>query len=199
MHKFRILHPNAVTRLRLQPAMHGLVGVLFLFNAIGAYRIPQPNWGIVGLFFFAGISSLALPFQLRKAQKFAEVNTMARLIQALLLLSSCLYFLSHQIPFSAMLLFFAGLAIAYIGYAEYKILQPSYAELDATGVSLPTIFGKKRYPWNDLNNVILRNELFTVDFKNNKLMQLEVLDEIGTVETADINAFCLQRLGKSEQ
>lgn len=195
MHKFRILHPNAITRLRLQPVMHGLVGVLFLFNAIGAYRMPLPNWSLVGLFIAAGIGSLILPFQLRKARKFAEVNSLARLAQAFLLLSGCLYFLSHLVPFVAATLFFAGIGVAYIGYAEYRILQPTYAELDNTGITLPTIFAKKRYPWNELNNVILRNDLFTLDFKNNKIMQLEVLDEIGPVETADINDFCQHRLG----
>lgn len=195
MHKFRILHPNAITRLRLQPVMHGLVGVLFLFNAIGAYRMPQPNWSLVGLFIVAGLGSLILPFQLRKARKFAEVNTLARLVQAFLLLSGCLYFLSHLVPFIATTLFFAGVGVAYIGYAEYRILQPTYAELDNTGITLPTIFAKKRYTWNELNNVILRNDLFTLDFKTNKIMQLEVLDEIGPVETADINDFCQHRLG----
>ncbi|UYQ94755.1 hypothetical protein MKQ68_06580 [Chitinophaga horti] len=196
MHKFRILHPNAVTRLRLQPVMHGMVGVLFLFNAIGGYRMAQPNWGLVGLFIVAGLASLALPFQLRKVRKFAEVNTLARLVQAFLLLSGCLFFLSHMIPFIAFLLLCAGIGIAYIGYAEYKILQPAYAVLDTSGVSLPTIFAKKLYPWNELNNVVLRNELFTLDFKNNKLMQLEVLDEMGPVEAAEINDFCEHRLGK---
>ena len=196
MHKFRILHPNAITRLRMQPVMHGLVGVLFLFNAIGAYRMPAPNWSLVSMYIIAGIASLVLPFQLRKTRKFAEVNTVARLIQAFLLLSGCLYFLSHMVPMIAFMLFLAGLGIAYIGYAEYKILQPSYAVLDNTGITLPTIFAQKRYGWNELNNVILRQDLFTIDFKNNKLMQLEVLDEIGPVETSDINTFCVQRLGK---
>jgi len=48
--------------------------------------------------------------------------------------------------------------------------------------------------WNQLNNVILRNDLLTVDFKNNKILQLEVLDNIPGIKEDEINGFCRSRL-----
>ncbi len=177
MYKFRILHPNAITKLRMQPVMHGMIGILFLFNLIGVYKMEKPNWAMGLLFIAMGTASLAFPFMLRKLRKLSETNSILRLLQVFTLLSGSLFFLSHMQPIIGGTLFLAGLGVAYTGYAEYRIMQPSFAEINTSGIALPTVFGQKRHGWNEMNNVILRNDLLTLDFRNNKVLQLEVLDE----------------------
>lgn len=194
MYKFRILHPNAITKLRMQPVMHGMIGILFLFNVIGVYKMQDPNWGMALLFIALGTASLAFPFMMRKMQKMSETNSVLRLLQVFTLLSGSLFFLSHMQPIIGGTLLLAGLGVAYTGYAEYRIMQPAYVETDNAGVSLPTVFGRKRFGWNEMNNVILRNDLLTLDFRNNKVLQLDVLDEFSASQTADINKFFQSRL-----
>lgn len=47
-------------------------------------------------------------------------------------------------------------------------------------------FPWKKYRWNELSNVIVKNNLFTMDFKNNKLMQAEIMNvEINETEFND--------------
>ena len=183
-----------MTRLRLQPVMHGMIGILFLFNVIGAYKMASPNWFIVGLFVIMGLASLAAPFVLRRVRKFSETNSVLRMLQAFTMLSGCLYFLSHMQPIVGFTLFLTGLGVGYIGYAEYKILQPSYVSFDATAITLPTLLGTRRIGWNEMKNVILRNDLLTLDFKNNKILQLEVLDDISTTKAAEMNQFFQTRI-----
>ncbi len=194
MYKFRILHPNAMTRLRLQPVMHGMIGILFLFNVIGTYKMADPNWLIAFLFVAMGLVSIAFPFVMRRMRRFSEANTVLRMLQAFTMLSGCLYFLSHMQPIVGFTLLLAGLGVGYIGYAEYRILQPSYVTFDATGIALPTVFGTRRIGWNEMKNVILRNDLLTLDFKNNKILQLEVLDDISTTKAAEMNNFFQTRI-----
>ncbi|RPE05880.1 hypothetical protein EGT74_26340 [Chitinophaga lutea] len=194
MYKFRILHPNAMTRLRLQPVMHGMIGILFLFNVIGTYKMEDPNWLIAFLFVAMGLISIAFPFLMRRMRKFSEANTVLRMLQAFTMLSGCLYFLSHMQPIVGFTLLLAGLGVGYIGYAEYRILQPSYVTFDTTGITLPTVFGTRRIGWNEMKNVILRNDLLTLDFKNNKILQLEVLDDISTTKAAEMNNFFQTRI-----
>lgn len=194
MYKFRILHPNAMTRLRLQPVMHGMVGILFLFNVIGVYKMANPNWLIAALFIVMGIASLLFPFMLRRVRKIAETNSVLRMLQAFTMLSGCLFFLSHLQPIIGFTLLLAGLGVGYIGYAEYRILQPSYVTVSESHITLPTLFGSRSHEWNEMKNVILRNDLLTLDFNNNKLLQLEVLDEFGPVEAAELNAFFQSRI-----
>lgn len=194
MYKLRILHPNAASRLRLLPVMHGLVGILFLFNAIGIYRGPQPNWFMVVFFIVPGLASLAFPFMAKRFKKFTEANAVARMVQVFICLTGSLYFLSHLQPLAGVLLFITGLGMAYIGWVEYRIFQPAFISMDTTGITLPTTFSQRLVGWNELNNVILRNDLFTIDFRNNKILQLEILDEPGAAQREALNTFCQSRI-----
>ena len=51
---------------------------------------------------------------------------------------------------------------------------------------------KQRFNWSDLNNVILRDGLLTLDFKNNRLLQKEVADdeEDDDVDEEEFNEYC---------
>lgn len=194
MHSLRILHPNTSSRIRLLPVMHGLTGILFLINAIGVYRSPQPNWFMVVFFVVVGLMAIAFPFTMKRFKQFSEANTVARMIEALICFTGSLYFLSHLQPLTSLLLFLTGSGLAYVGWMEHKIFQPSYVKMDTTGITLPTTFSKRLVGWNELNNVILRNDLLTIDFKNNKILQLEILDEPGKEQREVLNTFFTARV-----
>lgn len=194
MYKIRILHPNTITRLRLQPVMHGMAGLLFLFNAIGIYNSRQPSWGMVVYFMVVGLLSIMFPFLMRRMRNFSGANSMARLLQVFVCFSGSLYFLSHMQPLIGILQLLIGIGIAYIGWVEHNIFKPVYISMDITGITIPTTFSNKVVGWNQLNNVILRNDLLTVDFKTNKILQLEILDNIPDIKEDEINGFCRSRL-----
>ncbi|SFD50822.1 hypothetical protein SAMN05518672_102230 [Chitinophaga sp. CF118] len=193
-YKLRILHPNTLTRLRLQPVMHMLVGILFLLNGIGIYKSLAPNWSMTIFFFLLGLASIMFPFIMKRFSNIQAANSLTRMVQAFTCFTGCLYFLSHLEPMIGLLLLLTGIATAYIGWAEYKIFQPSFARIDTMGITLPTTFSERLIGWNQLNNVILRDDLLTLDFKNNKIMQLEVLDETGVVTAEEMNTFFKSRL-----
>lgn len=193
-YKLRILHPNTITRLRLQPVMHMLIGILFLLNGIGIYKTPVPNWSMAVFFLVLGFASIAFPFFMKRFSNIQAANSLTRMIQAFTCFTGCLYFLENKEPLIGLLLLLTGVASAYIGYAEYKIFQPAFARIDTMGITLPTTFSERLIGWNQLNNVVLRDDLLTLDFKNNKVMQLEVLDETGLVTAEEMNAFFKSRL-----
>ena len=51
------------------------------------------------------------------------------------------------------------------------------------------IFGKS-YNWSEFSNVILKDELLTLDFKNNRLIQLVVDVNFTPVNEIEFNEFC---------
>jgi hypothetical protein len=53
-------------------------------------------------------------------------------------------------------------------------------------------FPKKEIVWNDLNNLILKDGLLSIDFKNNKLAQAIVLNDKNNadVDEKEFNEFC---------
>ncbi|ULQ57816.1 hypothetical protein KJS94_06345 [Flavihumibacter rivuli] len=55
---------------------------------------------------------------------------------------------------------------------------------------------RKTYQWSDLNNVVLRGNLLTLDFTNNRLFQRETVDEEGDADEDEFNHYCEEQLRK---
>ncbi|WP_127125618.1 hypothetical protein [Pseudoflavitalea rhizosphaerae] len=59
---------------------------------------------------------------------------------------------------------------------------------------------KKRYAWNQFNNIVLKDGLITLDFTNNKLLQREVVDdEEDEADEDEFNQYCQEQLKKAGQ
>lgn len=59
---------------------------------------------------------------------------------------------------------------------------------------------RRKIEWTDLNNVILRDDLLTIDLKNNSIIQVEVDDEEDAdyeVGEDEFNVYCRTQLGKA--
>lgn len=57
-------------------------------------------------------------------------------------------------------------------------------------------FPWKKYQWNELSNVIIKYNLLTMDFKNNKLMQGEIMSE--EIDETEFNIFAKKQLDTSD-
>ena len=61
-------------------------------------------------------------------------------------------------------------------------------------ISYPA-FPPKIYAWNDIAQVILKDQVLTIDLKNNKLIQVVIAPEsAGTVDEGKFNLFCQKQL-----
>ncbi len=58
-------------------------------------------------------------------------------------------------------------------------------------------FPKKRHSWSELNNVIIKDGIITVDFKNNQLIQKEIQSGSTAQDEKEFNEFCHLRLKES--
>ena len=55
---------------------------------------------------------------------------------------------------------------------------------------------QKTIDWYEVNNVILKDGLLTIDFKNNKLFQQLILNSDEDINEKEFNDFCRQQLDK---
>ncbi len=105
----------------------------------------------------------------------------------LTLAAGLLLLVTHSFFFAAILVIYGALA---------KNLYPkNIIQVGAQGVSLQRLFGSVIHPWDEFNQVILKDELLSLDFKNNKLLQLPVSYPLKAVDEDEFNSFC-QRLMK---
>jgi len=66
--------------------------------------------------------------------------------------------------------------------------------VDRESIVYPS-FPKRIILWNELQNIVLKDGILTIDFRNNKLIQQD-LDEEVTVNEKEFNEFCKQQLSK---
>jgi hypothetical protein len=67
-----------------------------------------------------------------------------------------------------------------VGVGKEAILYPS--------------FPKKTIQWNELNNLVLKDGLLTIDFKNNKILQSEIINSSVELNEKEFNDFCREQL-----
>ena len=67
-------------------------------------------------------------------------------------------------------------------------ITPEYA-FDEDGIVFNS-FPQKKYDWSELNNAKLNAGMLTLDFKNNKLIQKEVNDDVPLSVEKEFNAYC---------
>lgn len=61
--------------------------------------------------------------------------------------------------------------------------------ISKNSIFLPSII-KKEVSWKELNNVILKDDLLTIDFKNNKLFQHLIINSPIEIDEKRFNTFC---------
>jgi hypothetical protein len=85
-------------------------------------------------------------------------------------------------------------------YSLYSITARRFMVIvSEEGIIYPS-FPKKTFEWIELNNMILKDDLLTIDFKNNKLIQQLTEGGIDPVDEKEFNDFCsrqIQRAGSA--
>ena len=108
------------------------------------------------------------------------------------------------IPFSVLFMICSLVWIYYFNYwlaAAFGVL----AVMDLAARLKPAIvfdtskieiraFPKKRVQWIELNNVMLKDHILTLDFKNDRLIQAEISPESNSIDENAFNSFCQARL-----
>jgi hypothetical protein len=64
------------------------------------------------------------------------------------------------------------------------------------GVHLTRVFKTVVFPWIAMENVILKDGLLTIDFKTNRIIQLEIAETNIAVDETEFNLFCTGLLKK---
>jgi hypothetical protein len=121
----------------------------------------------------------------------------------LVILFASLAFLSkkHKAIFfqiSIVIIAFGWIKLNYSWLGIVFIILLSQAEKFAADISvditqntitIKNVF-KKNYDWHSLQNVILKEGLLTLDFKNNKLLHIEITNKFSLEQESKFNNFC---------
>jgi uncharacterized YccA/Bax inhibitor family protein len=62
------------------------------------------------------------------------------------------------------------------------------------GIELTRVFKTIIFPWSAMDNVILKDNILTIDFKTNKLIQVEVANQGTVIDETAFNRFCHEQM-----
>ena len=178
------MHYDYVVSLKRENARRtDLVSFLLLIFTFLAFAYVQVRQGLNG---FLGIASLillaGLLINLFASRKGEELYFRNWLFVAGLFWLGMPYFQWMFIPF----VLFALL--------EPQAKYPLEIGFHADGVVINSVF-KKKIPWAALNSVILKDGLLTLDGKDNRLIQKEVLDDDDPdADEDEFNEYCRSKL-----
>jgi LPXTG-motif cell wall-anchored protein len=89
-----------------------------------------------------------------------------------------------------------GLLILLLSLLEKPAKMPLEIGFTHDRVVMNNIF-RKKYHWMAFTNVLLKDGMLTLDFKNNRVFQKETIDEEGDAEEDEFNEYCRQRLSET--
>jgi len=178
------MHYDYVVILKRENARRtDLISFLLLIFSLLAFCYTQIRNGMNGFLSIAAIILfIGLLMNLYESRKGKEMRFRNWLFAAGIFWLGMPYFQWMFIPF----VFFALLE----AQAKYPLEIGFYGD----GIVINSLF-KKKFTWNSLQSVILKDGLLTLDFKNNKLIQKEVLDDDEPDAPEDeFNEYCRSKL-----
>jgi len=89
-----------------------------------------------------------------------------------------------------------GIFFIILAFLEHQTKRPLEIGFDRDIVVINTLI-RRKYDWSAFSNIVLRDGLLTIDFKNNRLLQKEILDDEeddDDTEEKEFNDYCQARL-----
>jgi len=81
-----------------------------------------------------------------------------------------------------------------LAFLEYQAKHPLEVGFSNEEVVINTLI-KRKFSWSSFNNIILKDGLLTLDFKNNRIFQKETIDDDEPdADEDEFNDYCRQKL-----
>ncbi len=102
---------------------------------------------------------------------------------------------------AAFILFIATFSITFttvlvaVGLLVKKIAVIPTVAINTKGVMITKMLSNFEHEWSEFNNIILKDNILTLDFRNNKLLQLSINGNESTVDEYTFNTFCSKFIG----
>ncbi|HXB44918.1 MAG TPA: hypothetical protein VNV85_12710, partial [Puia sp.] len=92
-----------------------------------------------------------------------------------------------------------SIVLFFLAFLEYQAKHPLEVGFVKEEVVINTLI-KRKFTWSSFNNIILKEGLLTLDFKNNKIFQKETLDDDEPdADEQEFNEYCRKQLLKSNE
>ncbi len=190
MYRFQIKQRD---RLKVLPVLHLLVALIFIVDLSHVRQNRIKDWIFSAVYFIGFILLLIAGIFYKKNLNNVSRHFRLLFIESMLFLGGSVYFWSKGlslVAFSHAII--AGVLVLFMIYLRRKE-NGELIVVSESNVILPGLTGQRIIEWSQLTNVIKRDDLLTLDFKNNRLMQVQIINGDDVPEN-EFNQFCRQQL-----
>jgi CDP-diglyceride synthetase len=178
MQKYEMVLKNEKTKLYNRFALfifvlNAIAIIYFLYSGYG--KIKQSNNGFMALLLLINALLIYLIASFKKKKQLAFLS---------LVIGISMYWILIGYWWISLIM----VMLSYLYSQSKRKLKVSFAD-QIIYPSFPT----RIIQWNELNNVILKDGLLTIDFKNNKIIQ-QLIKHSNAIYEKEFNEFCKQQL-----
>ena len=178
--------------------LHIITGFFLIAKGYDYYRLLnyQSFFSLLPIFLVAGIS-IFYGFFRRKVDVFAKYNSLVRVLQCITFLVLGAAMMKRGTTWDYAGLFLFAFLCLLLLLSEKRIFQETTLFFDEKGVSIPGNYKDHLVSWEELNEVIIREDFLTLFHVKKKYLQYQVMQDLSTLEVAKINAFCREQIEKA--
>jgi hypothetical protein len=173
-------------------AFHILIGLILVFDFWHSAKTSKKDW------IFSALSIIASGFLLivgtfsKKINLSFSKHLSLLLFETILVTGGGIYFWSIGISLVAVSHVLLGGSVLLFWIYLTRRKEGESILVSDLNIILPGMFSQRIVQWNELSNVLKKHDLLTLDFKNNKLLQVEVTD--GDIRETEFNQFCHEQI-----
>lgn len=180
-------------RLKILPVLHLLVALIFIIDLSHVPDNRIKDWIFSAIYFVAFIFLLIAGIFYKKILNNISRHFRLLFFESMLFLGGSVYFWSKGLSLVALShAILAGVLVLFMIYLRRRE-NGELIIVSISNVILPGLMRQRIVEWSELANVIKRDDLLTLDFKNNRLMQVQIINADDIPEN-EFNQFCLQQL-----
>jgi hypothetical protein len=185
------------SRRRSAAILHIVIGLFMIFHASNYYRmINYKNIEPVAFILLVASVSLFYGFFRSKMDLSAHYNYWLRLVQVISFTSLGFLMIGTGRSSQYVGVFVFALMSILLMFSERKIFHETIIYIEDKGIKIPGYYHDHLIKWEDLSEVVVREDFLTLFSTKQKYLQYQVMQDLSTLEVAKMNAFCRERVQK---
>ena len=201
MYSVQVRIEDIEKRRRSAGLLHLVLGFFLIAKGLDYYQyLDYSAFLPVAPVLLVASFSLFYGFFRRQLDPRSGYNQKLRILQIITFLSLAFIFARLEKSVDcAIVMVFAILALL-LFFSEKKIFEETCLEFDEKGITVPGSYREHQIPWQDLSEVIVREDFITLFHVKKKYLQFQVMQDLSTLEIAKMNAFCREKAsGKASE
>lgn len=192
---FKLRNDQLSKYLMQSRAMHIMAAILLIVYGLPFLRNFSDEWIMVLGVFLPSITVLLVSIFKSSLLRDANNNRVFRILEAGFLLMGSMHYLQTSNNMAALFFAFVACVMLVLLWMESRILHDQFAVFTPAVIELELPFTTKKYRWNEVQQVVLKNEYLTLTFKENRYTQVGIYPNFTEEEKIDFEFFCQAWVG----